>query len=666
MKHQILLSILFAGMLTATGCEDPGQGFVIPQPSPSVTPGQPQGPSQPGEPGQPGDPEPQDDPQARLARIGQTPVIEVYYTEYTSKALFPSLEEVKCFTHINVGHGRFKNKQTGDGGIEIADPDLLRKFVAYKKDYPQLKVKLMIGGYGKNADGFSQMARDPVKLKLFVDECVRITKEYGVDGFDIDWEYPTHAAKDGDYVNGASPDDFANFVTMFKELRTALPDAILSYAASDSGKYTDNANALKYVDYINVMTYSMGNPPYHNAPLYRSSITKSRSCAECVDNIFHQQQGIPYDRMNFGVAFYGHGDEKTDKTNFTYPGTVNYGMLEEIFFKGTCNGKDVSGRNLRFWDSVAKVPYLADASGKMYGSYEDIESVNCKVEYLKSRNMLGAMAWEYREDDDKGTLRHALKNAMDGKPDAPGRLERPDEYMKERTLPEMGSYTRYKLSNVTELSGLCLSADKSFIWGVGDQGNVYKITFDGKASEYWYHDADMEDVTLDPKTGDMYVCIEGAQKLYRIPAPSYNSYSTIWYVQEAVDGNYGNSGLEGLSWYRDDRMYIGSQTKANLWVYSKDGVKKSLVSLKTLSSEITEVGGLCYDPESDLLWVIDSNLYKLFLFEGDASELLATYDLSKMTKDNPESVCVDHGNNCVWVADDDEPSVLFKISFKNL
>ena len=55
-------------------------------------------------------------------------------------------------------------------------------------------------------------------------------------------------------------------MTLFKELREAMPDKILSYAASDSGKYTDNYGVLPYVDYINVMTYDEGNPPYHNAP----------------------------------------------------------------------------------------------------------------------------------------------------------------------------------------------------------------------------------------------------------------------------------------------------------------------------------------------------------------------------------------------------------------
>ena len=377
--------------------------------------------------GEGGEEPPHLDP-GRLARIGQIPVVEVYYTEYTSSKLFPSVEEARLFTHVNVGHARFVNKKTGDGGITIADTDLLRRWVAIKKDYPELKVKVMIGGWGKAADGFSQMARDKKKRKLFVDECVRICREYGVDGFDIDWEYPTHAAKSGDYVNGASPDDWENFVTLFKELREAMPDKILSYAASDSGKYTDNFGVLPYIDYINVMTYSNGNPPYHNASLYRSSITKSRSCAEAIDDIFHKGQNIPYDMMNFGVAFYGHGDGYDKSSGNVYPSTVDYSKLEDIFFKGKCDGYDVSGKNYRVWDDVAKVPYLADSKGKMYASYEDIESVNAKVEYLKSRGMLGAMIWEYRHDDAKGTLRKATRHAMDGHPDAPGRLERPDNY----------------------------------------------------------------------------------------------------------------------------------------------------------------------------------------------------------------------------------------------
>ncbi|MBR6881660.1 MAG: hypothetical protein IKN06_01675 [Bacteroidales bacterium] len=684
----LFLSVLL-GLFVAQGCTDDRMGMAVPAPNAKPSTGEiPSGdPFNPDAPPVPPEPSDDSDPWStnpeRLARIGQTPIIEIYYTEYTRADLFPSLEEVRYFTHINVGHVRFVDKDNGVG-IEIDSKTipLVRKFVAYKAEYPELKVKLQMGGWGKNADGWSQMAGDPEKRKAFVDECVAICAEYGIDGFDVDWEYPTYAAKDGDHVNGASPADWENFVTLFKEMREAMPDKILSYAASDSGKYTDNYGVLPYIDYINVMTYDEGNPPYHNAPLYRSSITGSRCCAEAIDNIFHGQQGIPYQMMNFGLAFYGHGDGYKLKTGNRYPSSVDYSKLDDIFFKGTCDGMDVKGVNYRIWDDVAKVPYLADALGKMYASYEDIESINAKVEYLKSRNMLGAMIWEYRHDNDEGTLRHAVKHAMDGNPDAPGKYERPDEYVPPEpvAVPVMGSHVTYKLQAggkmVQELSGLCLSKDGDFLWGVHDKGTLYRINFDGSFEQQWYHESDMEGITMDPSTGDLYIGLESSSKsAYKVPAPGYNSYSSLFAV-EGVE-SMGNSGIEGITWHKGN-LYFGSQTGARLFEYSLGGAQLSKKSLRDVTPTISEVGDLCYDPVRDCLWVLDSNSnkdrpeylpYTLYLFNGDATKLLATYPIGDFANWNPEAVCVDHARSCVWIGEDCDsgnPSLLHKISFTGL
>jgi chitinase len=663
-------------------------------PAPDTKPSAGVVPTDPNHPDGQDDPEPPVDPEdpmdaivnnpARLARIGKTPIIEIYYTEYTKESLFPSVEEVRNFTHINVGHVRFVNKDTGEGiEIDAKTIPLVQKFVAYKAQYPELKVKLQMGGWGKNADGWSQMAGDPVKRKAFIDECLAICAQYNIDGFDIDWEYPTYQAKDGDHLNAASPADYENFVTLFREMREAMPDKILSYAASDSGKYTDNAGVLPYIDYINVMTYDQGNPPYHNSSLYRSGITGSRCCAEAIDDIFHGKQGIPYQMMNFGIAFYGHGDGYKQTVGNRYPSSVDYSKLEDIFFKGTCDGMNVKGVNYRFWDDVAKVPYLGDALGKMYASYEDIESINAKVEYLKSRNMLGAMIWEYRHDNDAGTLRHAVKHAMDGVPDAPGRYERPEQNIEPeqpKDLPVMGKVTKFTLQKgsekVEELSGLCLSKDGDFLWGVHDKGTLYKIHFDGTFEKHWYHDADMEGITIDPSTGDLYIGLESSSKsAYKVPAPDYNSYTSLF----AVEGvsNMGNSGVEGITWHKGN-LYFGTQTGAQLFEYKLDGTQLWKKSLRDVTSTISEVGDLCYDPVSDYLWVLDSNSNKdrpqylgftLYLFTGDGSKLLNTYYVGDFANWNPEAVCVDHKNNCIWIGDDCDsgnPSWLHKVEFKNL
>lgn len=626
---------------------------------------------------------PWDSPE-RQARIGITPIIEIYYTEYTKDDWFPSLEEVRNFTHINVGHVRFKDKVNGTGyEIPAKTITLVQKLVAYKAQYPELKVKFQMGGWGKNADGWSQMARDEAKRKAFVEDCVAITEMYGTDGFDIDWEYPTYAAKDGEYVNGADPSDWYNFITLLKEMREAMPDKILSYAASSSGKYTDNAGALQYVDYINVMTYDEGNPPYHNSPLYRSSIAGSRTCQEAIDNIFHGQQGIPYQMMNFGIPFYGHGDGYKQTTGNYYPGSVTYGDLEDIFFNGTCDGKSVAGKNYRVWDDVAKVPYLADALGKMYASYEDIESVNAKVEFLKSRNMLGAMIWEYRLDDKNGTLRHAVKHAMDGNPDAPGKYERPDEWVPEKEAPKMGKVEFSKKLQtsdgkwIPELSGLCLSKDGDFLWGCDDNGGLYRINFDGTFSLHWDKSAEMEALAMDPATGTMYVGLESTSNSgYVVPAPGYNSKTNFdWVVDGASD--MGNSGVEGIAWYKGE-LLLGTQTGATLFRYTLDGKLQEKKSLRTVCSNISEIAGLDYDEENDWLWVIDSNSnsekpqydpYTIYLFDGAATRLIAKYYIGDFADWNPEAICVDKKNGCIWVGEDcgdEQFSLLHKVKFSGL
>lgn len=348
----------------------------------------------------------------RLARLGQTPIVCVYLTEYTPSNEFPDEKEIRYYTHINYGHGRFVDKKNGTG-LEIAKPEYLKKLAGYKKNYPELKILLMVGGWGKNADGFSMMARDPDKRKAFCDNILKACVEYGIDGVDLDWEYPTYGAKsdNGTYVNGYHVDDTKNFTLLVKELRETLgKDRLISYAASDSGNYMDHKACLEYVDYLNIMTYSMGDPPdKHNSPLYKS-FKNSRGGAESIEIYF--SKGVPYNRMNYGMAYYGHGDG--DK----YPSSVQYHRIKQILEKGTWTdgGKtyDVSGYNIRWWDEKGKVPYLGDASGKMYASYEDEQSIAEKIKYVKQRGLLGAFGWEYREDEPTGTLRHLVFNGLRG------------------------------------------------------------------------------------------------------------------------------------------------------------------------------------------------------------------------------------------------------------
>ena len=327
--------------------------------------------------------------------LGLRPMVIAYLTEYTSASTL----DASCLTHINYAHGRFGNPTTGDGGIVISQGsnDLMQKVLNLRSAKPGLKVLLMIGGWGSNGDGFSMMARDAAKRTAFCQACKAHIDTYGFDGIDIDWEYPGG----GPSGNGKSDQDAANFNLVLQELRESIGDTkIISFASSASAGYVDWDGAMEYLDYVNVMTYDMGDPPYHNSTLYHSALTKTRSCEESI--AAHHAAGIPYNRLVMGVPFYGHGISP-------YDSDVKFKDIAAIL---AATSGEYAGKNIYHWDDVAKVPYLTNSSGTMLLGYDDAQSVGWKGKFVHDNNLLGAMFWEYRHDDNSGTLRQALYNAV--------------------------------------------------------------------------------------------------------------------------------------------------------------------------------------------------------------------------------------------------------------
>ena len=237
-------------------------------------------------------------------------------------------------------------------------------------------------------------------------------------------------------------------------------------------------------------------------------------------------------------------------------------------------------------------------------------------------------------------------------------------------MPVQGGYTKIQFdSSIQELSGICFSKDKDFIWGVGDEGDIFKIYLDWTKSAitlksisiYKSTGSDLEDVTLNPNTGDLYFAKE-PDRVDKMAATSYSSKTQAFYVADAA--NFGNSGLEGIAWYKDNTLYVGAQTGATLWKYQLDGTRIWTKKLGDITPWITEVGGLCYDIKNDWLWVADSEAQKLFVFNGEVTKLLAMYDVKSVG--NAESVMVVPEYNCVLVGDDGSTSKIYKYSFTGL
>ena len=67
------------------------------------------------------------------------------------------------------------------------------------------------------------------------------------------------------------------------------------------------------------------------------------------------------------------------------------------------------------WDEIAKVPYYANAQGKLLLGFDNVRSIREKCNYIKEKGLKGGMYWDYGADNDAGDLSKAVAFVLIGK-----------------------------------------------------------------------------------------------------------------------------------------------------------------------------------------------------------------------------------------------------------
>ena len=264
-----------------------------------------------------------------------------------------------------------------------------------------------IGGGGSDAaKRFSAIAADATLRKNFVSSMVKLINTYGFDGVDIDWEAPTSSEKE-------------NFTLLMKELNEAVkgnnPHHLVT-AAIGGGKWYppryDLTNSIKYMDYVNMMLYSMcsSSGQYQNA-LYKSQSKNDTtngcgytltSCSFEESLEIYNSYGVPNSKLILGLAFYA---QKQTKENGEYKGSgsVLYTNLKANY---------INNSNYKYvFDEKAGVPYLISLDGNTFISYDDARSIKAKAAYVIETGCGGLMTWEWGCDL-TGELGQAMKEGL--------------------------------------------------------------------------------------------------------------------------------------------------------------------------------------------------------------------------------------------------------------
>lgn len=318
-------------------------------------------------------------PQTTLACKKADGVIIAYVTSWTTVMPDPAY-----VTHINYAFGHVNDSFDG---VRVDNPERLQALVALKKQSPHLNVLLSIGGWGSGR--FSEMAASPGRREEFAKDCLRIVEQFKLDGIDIDWEYPTSSAGG----ISSSPADTENFTLLMHDIRSAIGKGkLLTLASAANGKYIAFRDIASTVDFVNIMTYDSGNPPYHHASLYRSPLSGGTTCEEAV--AAHVKAGMPIEKLVLGIPFYGRGNKKEVKSFIDYKDLLKLEGFEKK------------------WDDEAKANYMINKDGEFVLTYETPESIALKCAYVRDQGLLGAMYWEYAGDTSEGILRRAVYNGI--------------------------------------------------------------------------------------------------------------------------------------------------------------------------------------------------------------------------------------------------------------
>jgi chitinase len=331
--------------------------------------------------------------------------MELYSTSILSDMITRYLTDTWADTDIH-----FAGDSPGDAGSNLYG--CLKQLYLLKKSNRNLKVLLSIGGWTYSPNFVIPASTTSGRMK-FATSCVSLVKNLGLDGIDVDWEYP------------ADSDQATNFVLLLQAIRDAL-DAdrkslgspyrfeltVACPAGSSNYMKLHLAEMDQYVDFWNLMAYdytgSWSTLVGNQANLFHSPINPASTPFDTQSAVtYYTSQGIPARKIVLGMPLYGHSFESTGGLGLSYngigPGTWQSGIYDF---------KDLPlGGATEFYDQITGSSYSYDSTKKELITYDTVVVARQKAQWIQSIGLGGAMWWESSGDavGDKSLIRNVVE-----------------------------------------------------------------------------------------------------------------------------------------------------------------------------------------------------------------------------------------------------------------
>ncbi|KAG2213025.1 hypothetical protein INT47_011174 [Mucor saturninus] len=278
-----------------------------------------------------------------------------------------------------------------------------------KKKYRHVKVSLSVGGYSWSSN-FSAIASSTESRATFTKTAIEHLENLGLDGIDIDWEFPQDTT------------DAENYVLLLKEVRVAL-DNYQSTNDPTNGPFLlsvampcgpENYNLLKleemsqYVDIFYLMAYDFAGDwdkkTGHQSNLFGGPLNVDQAVTH------FEKAGVPSKKIVMGLPMYGRGFSNT----IGRPGSSYHGIPDGSWDKGSFDYKDLPRKGAKeHFDEELGASWSYDENKREFVTYDSPAVAQLKCDYIKERQLGGAMFWELSADavsDDRSLLETVYQN----------------------------------------------------------------------------------------------------------------------------------------------------------------------------------------------------------------------------------------------------------------
>uniref|UniRef100_A0A0D2YCL5 chitinase n=1 Tax=Fusarium oxysporum (strain Fo5176) TaxID=660025 RepID=A0A0D2YCL5_FUSOF len=279
----------------------------------------------------------------------------------------------------------------------------VKQLYLLKKENRKLKTMLSIGGWTWSTN-FPAVARSLPSRSRFAKSAVSLMKDWGFDGLDIDWEYPSNSedAENMVLLLQAVRDELDAYAAAFApnhhfQLSIAAPAGFEHYSKlqiSRLATVVDHLNLMAY-DYVSTSTAS------HNANLYANDHITGATPFNTDDAVrAYIQAGAPSEKLILGIPIYGRSFIGTSGLGELSSGAGLAGSWED----GVWDYKALPkvGATV-FFDDKAKASFSYDSSVLELVSFDTPQAVQEKVFYLKRLGLGGSMFWEASGDKGLGS-----------------------------------------------------------------------------------------------------------------------------------------------------------------------------------------------------------------------------------------------------------------------